>query len=156
MRFDRTLLAIVAILPALLIPSGRAVAAETEAKKIVPSTKQEDEAAIVQYHKWGDEAGAKLKIEFHTIETPHFLVFTDWDPREYDFLKENVENAYAAVSKQFDRSTKDNVFVGKLPIFMITANKDFMRFAKELSHMTAPPKGLAGYYTGRTDGLVTW
>ena len=121
--------------------------------KIVAPTGSEFAAAMDRYHKWGDDAATKLKIKFETLETQHFLIFTDWDPREYAFLRENVENAYSVVSGQFDRSASDNVFIGKLPIFMITSKSNFDRFTKDISRMTDAPKDLAGYYRCMPDGF---
>lgn len=127
--------------------------------KIIAPTGSEFTAAMDRYHKWGDDAATKLSIKFETLETQHFLVFTDWDPREYAFLRENVENAYSVVSAQFNRSAGDNVFIGKLPIFMITSKSNFDRFTKDISRMTDAPKDLAGYYRGMPDGfgyMVMW
>jgi hypothetical protein len=92
------------------------------------------------------------------IQTPHFLIFTDWDPREYEFLKTYVEAAYAAVSRQFDIPVKENVFVGKLPVYMLNRQQDFLNFARQIDQFPANDQ-VAGYYWGRTDGighLVMW
>src|SRR5690348_3280626 len=48
-------------------------------KKFVPATKEESDAAIEDAKKFGDEVAKKLDVTFATIETPHFIIFTDWD-----------------------------------------------------------------------------
>ena len=46
---------------------------------------------------------------------------------------------------------KDNVFVGKLPVFMFKTQDDFMHFAQEFDDLPAI-QGLLGYYAGHGDG----
>jgi hypothetical protein len=119
--------------------------------KYMKSTPQEDAAAISTAKDFGASVGSNLKITFTEFQTAHFIVFTDWDPREFDFLKTNLEAAYGAVSRQFDIPVKDNVFVGKLPIFMFAKVQDFSRFAHEFDDL---PSGanLLGYYAAHGDG----
>jgi hypothetical protein len=92
-----------------------------------------------------------MQLHFEAMETDHFLIFTDWDPREYHFLKENVEAAYAAVCHQFDASPNENVFIGKLPIYMFDRHADFERFSSDIDHLTLS-KLVAGYYSGDSTG----
>ena len=85
-------------------------------RKIVryqPSTPAEDAASIALSRKRRDEAEDILKVKLAEVETAHFLIYTDWDFQEYGFLKDQCEGAYRVVAKQFDRSPKDNVFVGQ-------------------------------------------
>lgn len=119
--------------------------AEGSAHKFPVASKEEAEEAIKTYKLFAEAVGQKLNLHFATLETDHFLVFTTWDPREYAFLKENVEGAYTAVSRQFDVPRTDNVFVGKLPIFMFADKSDFLRFAKDIDHM-ADAERYAGFY----------
>ena len=127
-------------------------------KKFLPATKEEGEKAIAFFKKFAGEVEEQLKVKFGTIESPHFLIFTDWDTREYDFLKTNVEQAYSLVSRQFDIPVSQNVFIGKLPVFMIASQDDFKRFAREIDQSDAADN-LAGYYMGNTKGfghMVMW
>jgi hypothetical protein len=99
-----------------------------------------------------------MKIRFAEIQTPHFIIFTDWDPSEFNFLKENCEGAYAAVSKQFDIPVKENVFVGKLPVFMFAKHDDFRKYANTVDNFPVPGS-VAGYFTSHGDGtghMVMW
>lgn len=116
------------------------------------STPEEDAQAIADAQKHAADASAEMKIKFTELQTPHFIIFTDWDAREHAFLKTNVEGAYTAVSRQFEMSPKDNIFVGKLPIFMFSKREDFRRFAEDIDAFP-PPRDLAGYYRGRSDGF---
>ena len=120
--------------------------------KFQPATKEQADAAIGAAKKRATEIETAMDVKFGTIETPHFLIFTDWDKREYDFLKTNVEAAYEAVSRQFEIPVKDNVFIGKLPIYMFAKHDIFRKFAKELDNFNAPD-GVAGYYQGNSLGV---
>jgi hypothetical protein len=115
------------------------------------STPEEDAAAIARARRVAADVQVQLKLKFTEFQTPHFIVFTDWDPREFDFIRSNLEGAYGAVARQFAVSPKDNVFVGKLPVFMFAKRADFARYAQTYDDV---PEGLdvAGYYAGGRDG----
>jgi hypothetical protein len=126
--------------------------------KFQKSTPEQDDKAITTARKVAGEVTKELKIQFAEIQTPHFIIFTDWDPREHQFLKDNCEGAYAAVSKQFDIPVKENVFVGKLPVYMFAKRADFANYALKFDNF--PTRNtIAGYYQGRSDGvghMVMW
>lgn len=120
--------------------------------KFLPATKEQADAAIAAAKKRGAEVETAMDVKFGTIETPHFLIFTDWNKLEYDFLKTNVEAAYEAVSRQFEIPVKENVFIGKLPIYMFAKHEVFKKFAKSLDSFDASD-GVAGYYQGNSLGF---
>ncbi len=123
-----------------------------EESKYQSSTPEDNAKAITDAQKVAAETGDKLQMKFAEMQTEHFIIFTDWDPREYNFLKSNCENAYTSVSRMFEMSPKDNIFVGKLPIYMFTKRADFYEFAKKIDDFQ-PPQGLAGYCHSSTDGF---
>src|SRR5688572_14859854 len=75
-------------------------------------TPEEAAAAIVDAQQFAKDVQGKVGVTFVEVQTDHFIVFTDWDVREHPFLKKNVEAAYTAVSRQFEMSPKDNIFIG--------------------------------------------
>src|SRR2546423_941802 len=109
-----------AILPvpivSLLIALAASGADKAPTSRYIKSTPQQDAAAIARARKVSTDVQAELKLKLDEFQTAHFIVFTDWDPREADFLKTNLEGAYAAVAREFDISPRENVFVGKLPV----------------------------------------
>jgi hypothetical protein len=117
----------------------------------IKSTPEQDAAAIKKAQEFEKKVADTLVMKFTEVQTPHFIVFTDWDPREMEFLKKNIEAAYGAVSKQFDIPVKENVFVGKLPVLMFAHQTDFMRYAQEFDDLPAN-KTLLGYYASHGDG----
>src|SRR5690348_8049849 len=76
--------------------------------KYEPSTPEADAKAIDQARKSSQAVQQELNLKLDEVQTAHFIVFTDWDPREAGFLKTNLEAAYAAVSRQFDIPVKEN------------------------------------------------
>ena len=112
-----------------------------------PTPEQEAKAMAAARKTAAERAGA-LHIQFHEFETPHFLVFTDWATDQHNFLRENLEGAYGAVARQFEIPVTDNVFVGKLPVYMMDNPAEFKKFALSDSG----PAGAAGYYRGWSDG----
>jgi hypothetical protein len=119
----------------------------------------EQNAEAIEYA----EARAKLVaqgmgISLTTIKTAHFIIFTNWDSREHSFLKTNCENAYTAVSRQFDIPISENVFVGLLPVFMFDTKDQFIKYANEFDKFEVPKTWL-GYFSQHADGsghMVMW
>ena len=121
-------------------------------KKFIAATASESQAAIAKAKAEADEVEKKLGIKFGTLETSHFLIFSDWDPREFDFLKTNLEAAYTAVSQQFEIPVTENVFIGRLPVYMFAKQSTFQTFANDIDSFPAP-SNLLGYYRGNTLGF---
>lgn len=117
-----------------------------------PATPEESAEAIAYYHKQADEVQTRLGLQFQSFETDHFLVFTNWDEREKDFMKTNLEMAYKVVARQFEQSPKDNVFVGKLPVYMFDKYGQFAEFAQKVDEWPVNER-VAGYYGGRSNGI---
>ena len=127
-------------------------------EKYQKSTPEQDAKAIETAKQVAAYASDKMHIRFAEMQTAHFIIFTDWDPREYNFLKDNCEGAYAAVSKQFDIPVSENIFIGKLPVFMFARHDDFTRYATSYDNFPVP-KTVAGYFTSHGDGtghMVMW
>jgi hypothetical protein len=68
------------------------------------------------------------------------------------YLKNSLEAAYAAMARYFEIPVRENIFVGKLPVYMFDKQADFMKYAKEWDEQSLPDT-VAGYYAGRSDGL---
>jgi hypothetical protein len=111
-------------------------------------TPEQEARAMADARKTAADRQKALRIQLHEFETPHFLVFTNWPADQHNFLRENLEGAYGAVARQFEIPVTDNVFVGKLPVYMMDTPADFKRFALA----DRGPAGAAGYYTGWSDG----
>jgi hypothetical protein len=118
----------------------------------LPATPEEQAAALDRARKMHREVNENLSVELIELSSDHFIIFTDWDKREHAWLIEQCESAYRLVARQFNLSPKDNIFVGKLPMFMFSRQTDFIRYANEYDGVPAG-ETVAGYFSGRTDGL---
>lgn len=125
---------------------------QDDVRKYIPATAREHEQAIELARRRAEEVQKQLGIGLVELQTDHFILFTDWDRREYRFLRENLEAAYTLVSAQFDLSPKDNLFVGKLPVFMFARHDDFLRFAREVDRFEATEQ-VQGYYRSTSRGF---
>ncbi len=114
-------------------------------RKFLPATAAESQAGITRAKAIAAAVAEAMGVTFETLETDHFLIFTDWDKREHTFLKNNMERAYDAVCKQFNVSRRENVFAGKLPVYMFATQKEFQNFAKTRDGFDAG-KGILGYF----------
>jgi hypothetical protein len=113
--------------------------------KYQPATPEQHAQAIEKARGTANGVSGELGVKLAEIQTDHFLIFTDWDPREHAFLKQNLENAYALLSKQFEMSPRDNIFIGKLPVYMYADRKTFIKHAIQID-MNLPLSRSAGYY----------
>src|SRR5258708_36940539 len=91
----------------------RVLDADNPPQKFQRPTPEQIAEAMASAKKAAADVESRLKIKLQTVETSHFIIFTDWDRPEYDFLKSHVEPAYAALGHQLDFPTHLNIFVGK-------------------------------------------
>ncbi len=95
----------------------------------------------------------RLGVVARRLETEHFVIFTDWEPIDDEFLRDSLERAYRLVALEFGIPPQLNVFVGKLPVYMFDDHADFMRYAHQIDGQKKFTDTVAGYYTGRSDGM---
>jgi hypothetical protein len=146
-------------LPPVSVPEAGAVKASSPRNaKYQKASPEENAQAIAYAEKRAKIVADGMHIKLETIKTAHFIIFTNWDPREYNFLKTNCENAYTAVSRQFDIPVTENVFVGLLPVFMFVTKDEFTKYANEYDKFPVAT-GVTGYFTQHQDGsghMVMW
>jgi hypothetical protein len=136
-----------------MIPRPPDSSPKTPTQTYQKSTSGQDAVAIAVAKFEAAQTAKEYNVTFDTLETKHFLIFTDWDSRDDDFLKTNFEEAYNAVSRQFEIPVTDNVFVGKLPVYMFAQFNDFARFTDSIGFLGQPtPRALRGYYEGQANG----
>jgi hypothetical protein len=135
-------------LPPMVAPAA-APAHQAPLVKFTKSTPQQDDAAIAAAIKDAAKFEQELNLKLTKIDTAHFILFTDWDPREDAFLRDSLENTYAAVSKQFDIPPDQNIFVGRLPVYMFAQYTEFAKFSTALELPFKLSPSLRGYYSGR-------
>jgi hypothetical protein len=131
---------------------GRKKGEKVDRVKFIVATPEEHTAAIAAAKEQAAKAEEQMKVKFQTFETDHFIIFTDWDARESNFLKSNLEKAYTVVAKQFDISPKENVFIGKLPVYMWAKYTSFEKYAAQMDDFPVSNTTL-GYYHGNARGI---
>jgi hypothetical protein len=116
--------------------------------KYLKSTPAQAKTAMAETRADASKVGKAMKIEFHELETEHFLIFTDWGPESDQFLKDNLEAAYKVVSKQFEIPADENVFAGKLGVFMFNSHGDFLKSGQRFDKIPNGAKGnnIVGYF----------
>jgi hypothetical protein len=129
----------------------RAATQPSKYVKYQKSTSIQNAKAIAAAQKVAKDVEKKMELNLGEIQTRHFIIFTDWDKKEYDFLKKNCEKAYSAVSRQFNIPVSENVFVGKLPVFMFAKQTDFQKYAAMIDDFPAP-RAVLGYFSPHDDG----
>jgi hypothetical protein len=108
------------------------------------ATPGEGQLAINQAREVALRMEKKIGHRLRELETEHFIIFTDWQRSDYAFLEDQLEEGYKVVAPYFKASVHDNVFVGKLPVYMFRLRGDLMGFAEEFDGFDA--NGVAGYF----------
>lgn len=119
--------------------------------QFIGSTSEQDAKADEQSRKVLVEVKKFLEVELFELETDHFLIFTNWDKSEHEFLRNAAEGAYRAVAKQFGLAAKDDVLVGKLSLYAFETREQFQKYAHEYDEYPADGM-LIGYYSLHSDG----
>ncbi len=110
-------------------------------------------AAIVEGYKAvgaqvRDEVGADMVL----VETPHFLIWTDWAKAEHPLLRGWCEGMHRAVSSRFGLAPEVNVFAGKCPVFCLRSQRRFQKVARLLDNYDAADA--LGYTSSSSNGHV--
>jgi hypothetical protein len=108
--------------------------------------------SIVRSQQLAQRVRDQLGIELAELSTPHFLVYTDCPAADHAYLTESVEAAYSLLSRHLAVPADENVFVGKLPVFVLAKRDDFVRFGQEVDDH-AVPDGMSGYYATGPQGM---
>ena len=138
--------------PPMPAAGGRA-APGTDPHKFLAVTDGEALAALRDARRDADRDLRSLGVRMRQLETPHFLIFTNWEAADDGFLADSLEDAYRLVGREFDIPFDQNVFVGKLPVYMFDAHDDFLRYARDVDGQKGFRDSVAGYYRGRSDGM---
>jgi hypothetical protein len=82
------------------------------------------------YDRFGETVRRQMGANVVLVETDHFLVWTDWDPRSRKHLGEWCELMYRALCRQFGFDPQDDIFLAKCPLFCWRTKGRFMKFAR--------------------------
>ena len=94
-----------------------------------------------------------IGVRMRLVETPHFLIFTDWDPVDDRWLAEQLEGCYALLAREFDVPADQPVFLGRLPVYMFHAHEAMLAHARANDDFAEVSDGVAGYFASSNTGL---
>lgn len=89
--------------------------------------------------------------KMHLVETPHFLIFTEWAKDNDKPLREICERIYKAMCVQFDIPPEQNIWAGKCPIYIFWERNHYVRFCTALEKSAAATA--AGFHAKRRGGF---
>jgi hypothetical protein len=95
------------------------------------------------------DAGMRLQL----VETPHFLIFTNWPEKDQEYLKQVSERTYLRLAQQFNLPARSNVWYGKCAVFALLEGKQLLAFAEKADGMDEGRSDV-GYCYMRSDGYV--
>lgn len=102
------------------------------AKHNAPLIPHNDNSAQVQevYESFGRKVQEVIGPDVVLIESTHFLIWTDWEPRRLGLLVDWCESMYAALCTQFDLDPDSDIFLAKCPVFAWRSERRFRQFAR--------------------------
>lgn len=126
----------------LLVPD----LASSTAWETIPD--RDDQAELRQrvataYLQFGEKVREVLGRDITLVETPHFLIWTDWPFRERQLLADQFEQMYTALCSQFDLDPADDIFLARCPAFCFQRAGRFRKFAQKFDGHSG--KNAAGY-----------
>lgn len=86
------------------------------------------------------------------LETPHYLIWTDWDEQEHGFLRALCERTYADLAVRFGVSESEAFFSGKFPVFCLKTAERFRKMSALLDDYDA--SDALGYTSSSSNGHV--
>jgi hypothetical protein len=101
----------------------------------------------------GDTELAQVGVRMRIVKTPHFLIFTDWDPVDDAWLARQLEGAFQMLCREFHVTQDQDVFVGRLPVYMFNTHAGMLRYAIEIDGFETDQVGVAGYYASNNRGI---
>lgn len=129
----------------------RNVSAPTENESTEGAGAERDRI-IAGYKKVGERLREKVGRDLILVETPHFLIWTDWAKAEHADLRNWCEAMYTELAVRFAVPDDTPVFPGKCPIFCLRSRKRFRKVARLLDDYEAT--GALGYTSSSDNGHV--
>jgi hypothetical protein len=136
-----TLISLLAAI-AIATPTGRALAAPASSPASGPATSKPADKPKSKFPAVSPEQAAENRRravqmsddirkdmkDLHLVETEHFLIFSTWKPANDKPLGDTCERLYKVLCKQFEVGSDEDVWAGKLPMFVFTKDQ-FEQFA---------------------------
>jgi hypothetical protein len=95
------------------------------------------------YLRFGEKVREVMGADIRLVESDHFLIWTDWGPREQTKLTHWCESMYAALCARFGLDANEDIFLAKCPVFCFRSKARFRKFARDFDGYDA--KNAIGY-----------
>jgi hypothetical protein len=95
-----------------------------------PQSIDRGERILEVYKAFGSKVQEVIGKDVKRIETDHFLIWTDFEARFRNHLRDWCESMYSALCAQFDLGPHDDVFPAKCPVFCWRSKARFLKFAR--------------------------
>jgi len=106
--------------------------ADRRAQPDLPTLASEDVRVQLfdAYHRFGAKVQEVLGKDVVPLESEHFLIWTDWEPKLRDRLAAWCEAMYAALCERFEVGRGELIFPAKCPVFCFRSKARFRKFAR--------------------------
>lgn len=99
--------------------------------QLAPQPSAKHRAQVLEvYREFGKKVQEVMGPGVVLIESDHFLIWTDWEPRHRERLEGWCESMYAALCVQFDLDPAVDVFLAKCPVFVWRQEARFKEFSR--------------------------
>lgn len=91
---------------------------------------EENRRAIELDKALGEKVREEIAPGLVLLETPHFLIWTDWPERHRELLPHWAELLYERLCLEFGFASDEPIWRGKCPIYCFRSKKRFDKFAR--------------------------
>jgi len=95
----------------------------------IPAVETREQLAEA-YRKFGAKVQERMGKDIVLVESEHFLIWTDWEPKQRKRLTGWAEAMYAALRERFGLDPSVEVFPAKCPMFCFRSKARFRKFAQ--------------------------
>jgi len=119
-------------------PSGMAAALELDGlSPKSPPTPEQQQRILDLYKTFGDQIRETVYPKLASVESDHFLIWTDWDHRDHERLSAWCEGMFSALCPRLDVEPSTQVFLAKCPVFAWRSTERFRQFAEQVDGYSA-------------------
>jgi hypothetical protein len=128
--------------------------AEAKASKFPPVSDKAIQANHKLAKQWAEKASKTIVSSMHLVETEHFLIYSAWSRSNDKPLARTCEKVYDALIKQFNLTGREQVWAGKLPIYVFWEKEHYNQFIAKVTESTRSHPQLVeagGFYSQHGD-----
>lgn len=127
------------------------ISAASAVRKCTPASEAEIARNRNVAMAWFEKARKDICPDLHLIETRNFLIFSAWPHKDDARLGDSCEKMHAHLRQEFMLPRGQQVWAGKLPIYLLEDKQQYRRFTEEVDGRKSPDAG--GYMSQQSDGF---